>query len=162
MAESGGTRWIDAGRRFWRTPLRAFAADRAGNVVILFSIAAPVLALATGAAVDFARLSTSRASLQAIADGAALAGAQAISRGKVSTLNLNSKAAVSPTAPSSRLFAGVPIFENRATQTPQTHNFKSRNAPNMLGTIYLSRGVLQIGLKGGGGCSGPPVGATSA
>jgi len=77
MAPGRTTLWRLAGRR-WRARLRAFASDRAGNVVILFSIAAPVLALSAGAAIDYARLSTSRASLQTIADGAALAGAQAL------------------------------------------------------------------------------------
>jgi hypothetical protein len=32
----------------------------------------------------------------------------------------------------------------------------------MLGTIYLSRGDLKVGVKGGGGGSGVAVGATSA
>ena len=53
------------------------ARDRGGNVVILFSAAAPILALATGVGVDYSRAINARHSLQMLADRSALAGAQA-------------------------------------------------------------------------------------
>jgi len=82
--------------------------------------------------------------------------------GAGATLNVNNKASISLTAPSSGQFAGVLMFEDRSVTPHQTHLFESRNAPNMLGTIYLSRGDLKVGVKGGGGGSGVAVGATSA
>ena len=53
-----------------------FAIDTRGNVALLFGIAAPVLAAATGIAVDYSDASRLRASLSATADAAALAGAR--------------------------------------------------------------------------------------
>jgi hypothetical protein len=54
------------------------------------------------------------------------------------------------------------IFEDRAVRLNQHHQIKSRNAPNMLGTIYLPRGILNIGIKFGGGGKGLPVAQSSA
>lgn len=82
--------------------------------------------------------------------------------GTGATLDVNNGAAVSLTAPSAGAYAGVLLFEDRTAPLYQTHKFESRNAPNMLGTIYLSRGELQVGVKGGGGSNGVAVGATSA
>jgi len=82
--------------------------------------------------------------------------------GAGATIEVKSSANVSLSAPSAGPFSGVLMFEDRSVALHQTHKFESRNAPNMLGTIYLSRGDLQIGVKGGGGSGGVAVGATSA
>jgi hypothetical protein len=57
---------------------------------------------------------------------------------------------------------GVLVFEDRAAQLNQHHQIKSRNAPNMLGAIYLSKGRLDIGIQYGGGGSGTAVASSSA
>ena len=54
--------------------------DRRGVVAILFALALPPLLLATGAAVDFARVGMLKTTMQSVADGAALAGASALVR----------------------------------------------------------------------------------
>ncbi len=82
--------------------------------------------------------------------------------GTGATLNVENKSSVSLTAPASGPYSGMLIMEDRASPVGQQHTFASRNAPNMLGTIYLPQGYLSIGLKGGGGGSGTAVGATSA
>ena len=63
-------------RRF--VPFGRFRADRRGVVAILFALALPPLLLATGAAVDFARVGMLKTTMQSVADGAALAGASAL------------------------------------------------------------------------------------
>lgn len=82
--------------------------------------------------------------------------------GSGATLEVNNGANISLTAPSIGPLAGVLIFEDRTVALHQAHKFESRNAPNMLGTIYLSRGDLEVGVKGSGGSGGVAVGATSA
>ena len=57
--------------------LTALARDRSGNVAILFSLAAPLLAFAGGVGIDYSRSIAAQNSLQILADRAALAGAQA-------------------------------------------------------------------------------------
>ncbi len=60
-----------------RAPLRAlwraFGRDRAGGVALTFAIAAPVLAIAIGVAIDYGRFIDMRRKMQAAADSAALA-----------------------------------------------------------------------------------------
>jgi Flp pilus assembly protein TadG len=82
--------------------------------------------------------------------------------GTGATLAVENKSTVSLTAPSAGAMAGMLIFEDRGAPLGQIHKFESRNAPNMLGTIYLRQGNIQIGVKGGGGGAGVGVGATSA
>jgi Flp pilus assembly protein TadG len=55
-----------------RDRMRAFVADRRGNVAITFGIAAVPLVLATGAAVDYSVANGAKAKLDALADAAAL------------------------------------------------------------------------------------------
>ncbi len=82
--------------------------------------------------------------------------------GSGATIETKAKSSVSLSAPAAGPYAGVLMFEDRTVPLYQAHKFESRNAPNMLGTIYLSRGALQVGVKGGGGSGGVAVGATSA
>lgn len=82
--------------------------------------------------------------------------------GSGATIDVKADSTISLTAPSSGSYAGVLMFEDRNVPLHQTHKFESRNAPNLLGTIYLSRGDLQVGVKGAGGGAGTAVGATSA
>ena len=49
------------------------------------------------------------------------------------------------TAPTSGTLAGLLFFEDRANTAGVAHTIESDNARNLLGTIYLSRGVLSIG-----------------
>ena len=82
--------------------------------------------------------------------------------GSGATMAIQNKSNVSLTAPSMGATAGMLIWEDRASPVGQAHNFESRNAPTMLGTIYLPQGYLNVGVKGHGGGSGTAVGATSA
>ena len=82
--------------------------------------------------------------------------------GSGATLSIANKSNVSLTAPSTGATAGMLIWEDRASPVGQTHKFESRNAPVMLGTVYMPQGTLQIGVQGGGGGSGVGVGASSA
>lgn len=54
-----------------------FARHSGGNVVVIFSLVAPALLVAMGATIDYASMISGRHSLQAVADNAALGGAQA-------------------------------------------------------------------------------------
>jgi Flp pilus assembly protein TadG len=49
------------------------------------------------------------------------------------------------TAPANGPLAGLLFFEDRANTAGVAHTIESDNARNLLGTIYLSRGVLSIG-----------------
>lgn len=61
-----------------RRSLRAFLRDRRGVAAVLFALLLPTLLVSTGAAVDFARVGMLKTSMQAVTDGAALAGASAL------------------------------------------------------------------------------------
>ena len=82
--------------------------------------------------------------------------------GAGATVEVKAGSTISLTAPSAGAFAGILMFEDRLAPLHQTHKFESRNAPNLLGTIYLSRGDLHVGVKNAGGGAGTAVGATSA
>jgi Flp pilus assembly protein TadG len=56
----------------------ALRRNRAGNVAVLFSLMAPVLMALAGATIDYVQGVGARSSLQTLADGAALAGAQSL------------------------------------------------------------------------------------
>ncbi len=61
-----------------RLPFTALFRDRRGVAAVLFALLLPTLLLSTGAAVDFARVGMLKTSMQAVTDGAALAGASAL------------------------------------------------------------------------------------
>lgn len=82
--------------------------------------------------------------------------------GSNATVEVENKATVNLTAPATGAMAGMLIFEDRASPAGQKHKFESRNAPNMLGTIYLPQGYLEIGVSGSGGGAGNSIGASSA
>ena len=50
-----------------------------GGIAVSFAVAAPALLCMIGVAVDYANMSYMKAGLQAVADGAAIAGAQELS-----------------------------------------------------------------------------------
>ena len=69
------------GLRFRRCQLptrTGIIADRRGVAAVLFALMLPPLLMATGAAVDFARVGMLKTSLQSVTDGAALAGASSL------------------------------------------------------------------------------------
>lgn len=74
-----------------RRVVRTFIADKAGNIAILFSIAAVPAMMITGAVVDYTRMTTGLAVLQQAADSAAIAGVQtpAATRAAVAAVTLN-------------------------------------------------------------------------
>ncbi len=74
------------------------------------------------------------------ADGAGffLTGANAV-------LAIDDTTTVNMKAPSSGPLAGMLFFEDRSVPVGQTHLFGSRNAPQLLGTFYLSRNKLVVG-----------------
>lgn len=65
-------------RRDIRASLGTLFRDRRGVAAVLFALMLPTLLLSTGAAVDFARVGMLKTSMQAVTDGAALAGASAL------------------------------------------------------------------------------------
>ena len=82
--------------------------------------------------------------------------------GNNAVLNIDKKGSLDLTAPSFGSLAGILLFEDRAAPLGQTHSLQSRYAPNLLGTVYLSRGTLAVGTKNGGGGTGAGVASTSA
>ncbi len=64
------------------------------------------------------------------------------------TLNIANNTTLSLAAPAVGPMAGILIFENRAATLYRNHYLESGNAANMLGTIYIPRGILNIGLQG--------------
>ena len=67
--------------QIWRGKLLArggIISDRRGVAAVLFALMLPPMLMATGAAVDFARVGMLKTSLQSVTDGAALAGASAL------------------------------------------------------------------------------------
>ena len=69
--------------------------------------------------------------------------------GSGAVLDIGGQSSLDLTAPAFGPLAGILVFEDRAAKIGQKHNLHSRNAPNLLGTVYLSRGILEIGAKGG-------------
>jgi hypothetical protein len=82
--------------------------------------------------------------------------------GRNAVLDFDNQTSIDLSAPKNGALAGMLIFEDRTVQLNQHHQIKSRNAPNMLGTIYLSRGILNVGIQWGGGGKGQPVAQSSA
>ena len=64
------------GIRLWTERLRAFFADRRGNVALIFGLSLPVMVLMTVGGVDIHRASTVRVNLQDALDASALAAAR--------------------------------------------------------------------------------------
>ncbi|WP_181708803.1 TadE/TadG family type IV pilus assembly protein [Chthonobacter rhizosphaerae] len=60
--------------------ISSFRQSTAGSVIVGFAVALPVLALSVAAAVEYGSLKSTRTVMQAAADSAALAGAEAIAR----------------------------------------------------------------------------------
>jgi Flp pilus assembly protein TadG len=98
-----------------------------------------------------------------IKDSAAVSGSDVtfFLTGQNAVLDLDNGTSINLSAPKNGPLAGMLIFEDRSAQLNQHHQIKSRNAPNMLGTIYLSRGILDIGIQYGGGGKGLPVAQSS-
>jgi Flp pilus assembly protein TadG len=82
--------------------------------------------------------------------------------GKGAILNVSNGTSMNLSAPAAGAMAGMLIYEDRLNHAGAQHVIQSRNAPNMLGTIYLPQGKLNIGLQFGGGGSGIPVAQSSA
>lgn len=82
--------------------------------------------------------------------------------GSNAQLDVQNGSTISLTAPATGPMAGVLIYEDRNATLHNTHKFESRDAPTMLGTIYLPRGDLEIGVKGGNGGAGVAIGSSSA
>lgn len=77
-------------------------------------------------------------------------------------MNVSKQTKLDLSAPASGPTSGMLIFEDRLNKAGQQDVIQSRNAPNMLGTIYLPKGKLNIGLKYGGGGAGIAVAQSSA
>lgn len=69
--------------------------------------------------------------------------------GNGAILDVDGAAAMNLSAPSAGSMTGILVFEDPAASLNNVHKLHSRNAPNLLGTIYLPRGELQIGAPGG-------------
>ncbi len=82
--------------------------------------------------------------------------------GTNATLDINGQAAMDLSAPAFGPMAGILFFEDRAAPLGNTHKLNSRNAPNLLGTVYLSRGTLEVGAKGGYATTGAGLAQNSA
>lgn len=82
--------------------------------------------------------------------------------GNGAVLNVAGQAVLDLAAPALGDMAGILVFEDRAAKLGQTHKLYSRNAPNLLGTVYLSRGDLEVGAKGGLSASSAGMAQVSA
>jgi hypothetical protein len=82
--------------------------------------------------------------------------------GNKAVLDIDPDTSVNLSAPTTGDLAGVLVFEDRGNRAKQKHVIQSRNAPNMLGAIYLPRGTLEIGIQYGPGTKGVPVAQASA
>jgi Flp pilus assembly protein TadG len=76
-------------------------------------------------------------------------------QGKPSTLEYDPGTAIELSAPRKGPLAGLLLFEDRTAPLLRKHRIGSNNAPILLGTIYLSRGLLQVDATA-------PVAASSA
>ncbi len=65
--------------------------------------------------------------------------------GSGAVVNFDTLSTINLTAPASGPLAGLLIYEDRASPAGQTHQIMSDNARNLLGTIYLPRGMLHVG-----------------
>ncbi|MCB1541762.1 MAG: hypothetical protein KDJ25_13260 [Rhodoblastus sp.] len=82
--------------------------------------------------------------------------------GNGAVLNVTKDTSLNLAAPAAGPMSGMLIYEDRLNAAGQKHVIQSRNAPNMLGTIYLPQGKLNIGLQYGNGGVGVPVAQSSA
>ena len=82
--------------------------------------------------------------------------------GTGAVLNVTRDTSLNLGAPAAGPMSGMLIYEDRLNVAGQKHVIQSRNAPNMLGTIYFPRGKLNIGLQYGGGGAGVAVAQSSA
>lgn len=64
--------------------------------------------------------------------------------GAKATIQFASASTIKMTAPATGPLAGILFFEDRASPKYQVHKLTSDNAPMLLGTIYLSQGVLVV------------------
>jgi Flp pilus assembly protein TadG len=82
--------------------------------------------------------------------------------GDAAKLDLKNGTTLSLSAPATGPMAGILMFEDRAASLLRDHVFETRNAAQMLGTMYFPRGRLKIGTKGGNGSGGTGIGTSSA
>ena len=82
--------------------------------------------------------------------------------GSKATMDIAGQSAINLTAPAFGNMAGILVFEDRTVALGQKHKLHSRNAPNLLGTVYLSRSTLEIGAKGGYATSSAGMAQNSA
>lgn len=64
--------------------------------------------------------------------------------GDDATLDFDARTIVDLTAPTDGPLAGILFFEDRSAPIGRKHSIRSEGAANLLGTVYLSRGILQI------------------
>jgi Flp pilus assembly protein TadG len=75
-----------------RQAARRFAAANAGNVAVIFTIAAIPIISFVGAAIDYSRVNNARSSMQAAMDSAALMVSKDLSSGKITSNQISSSA----------------------------------------------------------------------
>lgn len=64
--------------------------------------------------------------------------------GDQATIKFSPKTEIELSAPVDGLMAGILFFEDRNAPVGRTHMIRSNNAREMVGTVYLSRGVLIV------------------
>ena len=64
--------------------------------------------------------------------------------GDDATLDFDARTIVDLTAPVDGPLAGILFFEDRDAPADRIHSIRSQGAANLLGTVYLSRGILRI------------------
>lgn len=64
--------------------------------------------------------------------------------GRGAAIDFEGPTTISLTAPKDGLMAGMLLFEDRASPPYQYHSIKSDNTRMLLGTIYLSRGIMHV------------------
>ncbi|MEZ5773955.1 MAG: TadE/TadG family type IV pilus assembly protein [Hyphomicrobiaceae bacterium] len=116
-----------------------FAADRQGNVAMMFAFALPLLLLGVGTVIDFAGFVRQRAEIQAVIDAASLAAAKelALSTGDIERIVAVVEAVVDAHIDEkSRLARGL-VVETRVTDDPLSVHVRARaTGQTMFGSAF--------------------------
>lgn len=119
--------------------VRAFLHARRGATAVFFAIMLVPVLLASGVAVDFGRLEILKASLQSVADGAALAGASALS--------LSNGSSTAITVANDYYVKGAAALSSDGTMSAPTVTEPSTIAVTVTGTATLTNTLMSIFTK---------------
>jgi Flp pilus assembly protein TadG len=111
-----------------RQAARRFAGADAGNVAVIFTIAAIPIISFVGAAIDYSRVNNARSSMQAAMDSAALMVSKDLSSGKITTSQISSSAQAYFSA----------LYTNPEAQNVSLTTIYTANNGNLGNTVQLT------------------------